>query len=422
MACNVRISGSLPALGPSPTITTIFQRGWAVDYDWVADRAVTLRQPNQLRSLNFPPGFDSDLEGALRGQRSFSEFSYFFRNGQYRRVQHATMTPDGASQPTAELWNLPATYTILDAVLPGGGRKSQFAYFFRGNEYVRYDWKTEKPSPGYPKTIGPNWHTAAPFDRDIDGAVIGLAGFATKAYLFKTIDVTVEGDGNLVPAGTPGSSLVPVPAYVRYDFNTEKVDFTVTDPAALVRAWNGLFPLLDAGQALDIAGEWTRDAIRELTGALSPDARKAFAHHFMSNSPSASTVTTVRNRFAQLETRLDAHPDKFQWTSGLDFAAQTRQGLLTEIGDDFSIRHGPNGRAAVLIHEAVHFTFGTNVDVPEWSGQTVNGTFFEAPSGTPVYSSISTADAIVNPSSYAAFAQEVHFGVDTRFGAARAHE
>ena len=95
---------------------------------------------------------------------------------------------------------------------------------------------------------------------------------------------------------------------------------------------------------------------------------------------------------------------------------------LTEIGDDFSIRHGPNGRAAVLIHEAVHFTFGTNVDVPEWSGQTVNGTFFEAPSGTPVYSSISTADAIVNPSSYAAFAQEVHFGVDTRFGAARAHE
>jgi hypothetical protein len=70
----------------------------------------------------------------------------------------------------------------------------------------------------------------------------------------------------------------------------------------------------------------------------------------------------------------------------------------------------------------VHFTFGTNIDVPEWSGQTVNGTFFAAPPGTPVYSSISTADAIVNPSSYAAFAQEAHFGVDTRFGDARRHE
>jgi len=142
----------------------------------------------------------------------------------------------------------------------------------------------------------------------------------------------------------------------------------------------------------------------------------------MTSSPITSTVTTVHNRFTQLQTRLNAHPDKFQWTPGLGFAAQTTQGLLTEIGDNFSIHHGPNGRAAVLIHEAVHFTFGTNVDVPEWSGQTVNGTFFAAPPGTPVYSNISTADAIVNPSSYAAFAQEVHFGVDTRFGDARRHE
>ena len=276
-------------------------------------------------------------------------------------------------------------------------------------------------------------HLGAPFDRDIDGAIVGLARFATKAYLFKTINVTVNDvDGNLVPAGTPNSSLVPVPAYVRYDFNTEKVDFTVTDPAALVRAWNGLFPLLDAGQALDIAGEWVRDAISALTGGLSPNVRAAFAHHFMTNSPSTSIITTVRNRFAQLQTRLNAHPDKLQWTSGLNVSAQTRQGLLTEIGDNFSIVDGPNGRAAVLIHEAVHFTFGiAGVDVPEWSGQTVNGKFFEAPLAKdpadpdrrlPVYSSISTADAIVNPSSYAAFAQEIHFGVDTRFGGARAHE
>jgi hypothetical protein len=214
-----------------------------------------------------------------------------------------------------------------------------------------------------------------------------------------------------------------VPAYARYDFNTEKVDFTVTNPAQLVRVWHGLFPLLDAGQALDIASQWVRDAISALTGSLSPSVRNAFAHHFMTNSPSTSTITTVRGRFAQLQTRLNAHPDQFQWTSGLDVAAQTQQGLLTEIGDDFSIRHGPNGRAAVLIHEAVHFTFGiAGVDVPEWSGQTVNGRFFGAPDGTPVYSSISTADAIVNPSSYAAFAQEVHFGADTRFGDARRHE
>ena len=432
MACNVRISGSLPALGPSPAITTIFQRGWAVDYDWIADRAVAVRQPNHLGSLKFPPGFDSDLEGALRGQGSFSEFSYFFRNGQYQRIQHATMNPDGASQSTAELWNLPARYTSLNAVFSGSGKKSQFAYFFRGNEYVRYDWNTVKPSPGYPKTIGPNWHIGAPFDRDIDGAIIGLARFATKAYLFKTINVTVNDvDGNLVPAGTPDSSLVPVPAYVRYDFNTEKVDFTVTDPAALVRAWNGLFPLLDAGPSARHCRRVDPRCHQCAHRWLSPDVRAAFAHHFMTNSPSTSTITTVRNRFAQLQTRLNAHPDKLQWTSGLNVSAQTRQGLLTEIGDDFSIVDGPNGRAAVLIHEAVHFTFGITVSMfPSGRGRPSTERFSRRPgqgSGRPgrrlpVYSSISTADAIVNPSSYAAFAQEVHFGVDTRFGGARAHE
>ncbi len=422
MATNVRISGSLSALDSVPTTTSIFQRGWAVDYDWVADRAVALRQPNQLNALKFPPGFDNDLEGTLRGQGSFSDFTYFFKNGQYQRVQHATMTPDGASRATADPWDLPASYTSLDAVFPGSGKKRQFAYFFRGNEYVRYDWTTDKRSPGYPKTIGPNWHTSAPFDRDIDGAIIGVAGFATKAYLFKTINVTIDREGNPVPPGTPGSSLVPVPTYARYDFDAETVDFTETDPARVVSVWNGLFPLLDAGQALDIAREWVDEAIAATTGALSPAAQRAFGHHFMTSSPATSVVTTVRDRFVQLQTRLNAHPDNFQWTPGLGVAAQTRQGLLTEIGDNFSIRHGPNGRAAVLIHEAVHFTFGTNVDVPEWSGETVNGTFFVAPPGTPVYSSISTADATVNPSSYAAFAQEVHFGVDTRFGDARRHE
>lgn len=328
------------------------------------------------------------------------------------------MTPDGSSRPTAGPWGLPERFNNFNTVFPGSGKKSQFAYFFRGSEYVRYDWKTDKASPNYPKTIGPNWHLPAPFDQNLDGVVVGVAGFATKAYLFKTIEITVDGNGNPAAAG----SRVPVPAYARYDFDSEKVDFTATDPAQIVRAWPGLFPLLDAGQAIDIALDWVQDAITALAGGLSPNTQTAFGHHFMTRTPSASTIRTVRSRFVQLQTRLNAHPDKFQWTPGFAGPAQTRQGLLTEIGDDFSITQGPNGRAAVLIHEAVHFTFGGNVDVPEWSGQTVNGTFFPPRPGMPVYSSMSTNDAIINPSSYAAFAQEVHFGIDMRFGDARRHE
>jgi len=283
MACNVRISGSLSALDAVPTITTVFQRGWAVDYDWVADRAVALRQPNQLDALKFPPGFDSDLEGALRGQGKFSDFTYFFKNGQYQRVQHATMTPDGASRATADAWDLPDSYTNLDAVFPGSGKKSQFAYFFRGNDYMRYDWTTDKRSSGYPKTISPNWHTSAPFDRDIDGAIIGVAGFAAKAYLFKTIDVTVESNGNPVPTGTPGSSLVPVPAYARYDFDAEKVDFTETDPAQVVRAWNGLFPTArrrpSARHCPRVGTRCYRRAVAQHSERLRPSLHDQLADH-----------------------------------------------------------------------------------------------------------------------------------------------
>jgi hypothetical protein len=96
-----------------------------------------------------------------------------------------------------------------------------------------------------------------------------------------------------------------------------------------------------------------------------------------------------------------------------------------EIGNGFSTFHGPNGRAAVLIHETVHFTHigGAAVDVPEWSGEIVNGVLFGVDSiSNTIYHTISTVQALTNPGSYASFAQEIGVPGDTRFGAARAHE
>ena len=101
--------------------------------------------------------------------------------------------------------------------------------------------------------------------------------------------------------------------------------------------------------------------------------------------------------------------------------AQTTPNILTEIGDNFSILHGPNGRAAVMIHEAVHFIFVPGdivIDVPEFSGATVGGVTFGV-SGGMAYDAMAVDQAIANPSSYAAFAQEIFFGSDERFGNAR---
>jgi hypothetical protein len=139
-------------------------------------------------------------------------------------------------------------------------------------------------------------------------------------------------------------------------------------------------------------------------------------------------VTTVAARLGEIQLRLTAIPDRFRWTANLVPPAQTSRGVLTEIGDRFSTLHGPNGRAAVLIHEAVHFTFGTGPDVPEWSGATIAGVPHEVAvnpdTGAPVgaYADLTTRAALTNPSSYAAFVQEIALGADTRFGAARPQE
>ena len=186
MSSSVRIDGALPGPGASPTRGIVFSGAWAVEYDWsTPDRASGSGQPFRLLARSFPPGFEADLEGALRGQAAFAGNLYIFRGGQYLRLLEATMAPTSLAATTATAWSLPATWTALDAVFPGGGVKSGFAYFFRADEYARYDWSIDRLSPGYPKKIGAEWHTSGPFARDIDGVIIGQDSFNTKAYLFR---------------------------------------------------------------------------------------------------------------------------------------------------------------------------------------------------------------------------------------------
>ena len=198
-------------------------------------------------------------------------------------------------------------------------------------------------------------------------------------------------------------------------------DFSVTDPVQVLNAWRGLFPLLDAGLAIDIALRWCDAALNGLTSGT---AGTALGHHFMNSSPSTAQLTAIFNQMVAIRNRINNLPDRFQWTPGLAVSAQTIPNTITEIGDRFSLRLGPNGRAATLIHEAVHFTFVPGslvVDVPEWSGATIAGVTFGI-AGGQAYSSLTTDQAIANPSSYAAFAQEVALHADTRFGDARRQE
>jgi Hemopexin len=423
MSSSARIDAAFPAPGAAST-STVTSGGWAVDYDWVNDRVMTAGVP---RRLTFAAPFDRDLTGVLPGQASFTASRYVFGSGSYLRLRAADGVPDAAPAPIAPAWGLPAAWTVVDAVFGGGGVKSGFAYFFRGPDYVRFDWSADQPSPGYPKPFGPNWHTTPDFAAGIDGSITGQAGFATKAYLFRTAAVTVNDDGAL----TPGGKAVRTTVYARYDYNTEKFEFTVTDPVQVVALWPGLLPMLDVGPAVDLAVRWIDQTLGTLAaGSPTLATMAAFGHHFGTGGGLVDppVIATVSANFQRIRARLLALPDRLQWTPGLGFAAQTRQGILMEIGDKFSLVHGPNGRAAVMIHETVHFTFGAGPDVPEWSGATIQGATFGVATdpGTGVslgpYSALSTAAALTNPSSYAAFAQEIALGSDERFGDARRHE
>jgi hypothetical protein len=425
MASSVRIDGSLPDPGDDSTKGLVFSGGWAVEYDWDLDRATATNQPKRLSAIGFPAPYDRDLEGVLRGRFAFSPFLYLFKNGKYQRLQARTMTPDDSEHETAPAWGLPPDWTSFDAVLPGRGIKINFCYFFRGPSYIRFDWKENKVSPNYPKFIGPELHLAAPFNKDIDGVVVGQSGFTTKGYLFKTLRQSVNDDGVIVPTGSAGSKVVLTPGYARYDFTAEASGGTETAPFDVIPQWKGLFPLLDAGAAVDTALRWCDAALAALRGPTTPLLTNALTHHFMTGAPSPAQLTEITKRMAAVRDRIANIPDRFQWTLGYTGIAQTSAGTLTEIGDGFSISQGPNGRAAVLIHEAVHFVFtvgGLIIDVPEHSGATINGTSFGVVGGM-AYSAMTPTQAIANPSSYAAFAQEIAFlGIDQRFGQARPHE
>ena len=136
---------------------------------------------------------------------------YFFRGNQYLRYDIKTdRVDDDYPKPINQInWSgLPWTSGIDAAVNWGNGK----VYIFKGNEYVRFDIKTDKVDPGYPKTINQTTWPGLPWVDGIDAAVNWGNG---KAYIFK-------GD-----------------QYVRYDLKLDKADEGYPKPINR-KNWPGL--------------------------------------------------------------------------------------------------------------------------------------------------------------------------------------
>lgn len=130
-------------------------------------------------------------------------YAYFFRGDEYIKYDSATNTiMSGYPKKIAAEWDgWPATWTSVDAAF---ARTSKRVYFFRGTKYIRYTMGVGVDS-GYPKTIATEWSgwPAQPATSSqpwfaLDGAyqVFG----STKVFFFSKSQL------------------------LRYDWNTSKVD------------------------------------------------------------------------------------------------------------------------------------------------------------------------------------------------------
>ena len=159
-----------------------------------------------------------------------AERAYFFKGDEYIRYSVSeNRVPDGFPKKVQENWrNWPSSFVNIDAAVmyPNGS-----AYFFKGDEYIPYNVSQNRVPDGYPKKIQGHWHNWPSDFVNIDAAVMYPNG---SAYFFKGDEyIPYNVSQNRVPDGYPKkiqdgwrnwpSDFVNIDAAVMY--NTESAYF-----------------------------------------------------------------------------------------------------------------------------------------------------------------------------------------------------
>lgn len=162
--------------------------------------------------------------------------AYFFFGDEYVRYDiEADRVDDGYPLPIAGNW--PGLWVPVGAGVVWPNDK---AYFLRGGDYVRYDITEDRVDDGYPLPIAGNWRGLS-LSR-VDAAIVWPNN---KAYLFGHYNTGA-------PFGADG--------YVRYDIDQDQQDPGY--PASVEANWPGLHSPIDAvavwpnGKAYFFQGNW----------------------------------------------------------------------------------------------------------------------------------------------------------------------
>jgi hypothetical protein len=165
-----------------PANAYFFKGGQFVRYDVAADKVMDGVRPLDARQWpNWPATWTSGINAAVDlGNGNV----YFFKGSQYLRYNiPEKRVDDGYPQPIAGKWpGFPDAWSAgVDAAINWGNGK---LYFFKGAQYLRYDIATDQVDDGYPRPLNaetwPHWPKA--WNSGVNAAVNWGNG---KIYFFK---------------------------------------------------------------------------------------------------------------------------------------------------------------------------------------------------------------------------------------------
>jgi hypothetical protein len=189
----------LNGFGENEKFAYFFKGDQYIKYDWQQDKPVE-GYPQQLSAWKLPSNFQSNIDAAFNGSGAYEGKAYFFKDTEYVRYDWATGAPDEGYPKPIAAWNFPESFSNgIDAALEGIGNNSNKIYFFKNNQYIRYNLNSDTTDDGYPLSIDA-WSVKEDFTTGVDAVINGKEAYLGKAYFFK-------GD-----------------AYMRYDWATDTCD------------------------------------------------------------------------------------------------------------------------------------------------------------------------------------------------------